>query len=72
MSVAAEGTAHFTVRPGALALRALQAALRRGSGLSVIAVVTFHATGSTGGITHSDALSVRLKKAGKASGKHKR
>jgi hypothetical protein len=60
------------VRPSAAALRALHAALAHAGGLSVSAVVTFHASGSADPVSHSDALTVRLKKAGKASGKHKR
>jgi hypothetical protein len=71
MSVASAGTAHFTVRPSAPALRALRAALRRGGGLSVTAVVTFDATAATDAVSHSRTLTVRLKKAGKPSSKHK-
>jgi hypothetical protein len=72
MSVAAAGTAHFTVTPSSAGLRTLQAALRHRGALSVSAVVTFDATGSTSAVSHSEALSVRLKKPAKTSGKRKR
>jgi hypothetical protein len=69
MTVVAAGTVSFTVMPSASAKRALRAALRKGQGLPVTAVVSFQASGGSP-VSHTYSLTDKLKATGR--GRHGR
>jgi Divergent InlB B-repeat domain len=66
MTLTTGGTATFTVPPSAAARRALQAALKKGQGLSVSALLTFRASGPATAVSHTYSLTVSLKASGKS------
>jgi hypothetical protein len=66
LTVAAAGTVSFTVTPSAAARRALQAAPRKGRGLTVSAVVSFQASGGRPA-SHTYSLTDRLRPTGRHS-----
>jgi chitodextrinase len=60
--VVAPGTVSFTVKPSASALKALKNALKQRKGLPVTATFTFHSSRGGIAVTHTQAMTVKLKK----------
>jgi PKD repeat protein len=58
----APGIVSFTVKPTAAALKALKNALRRRKGLPVTATLTFQSSAGGSPVSHTQSLSVKLKK----------
>jgi hypothetical protein len=60
--VAAPGAVRFTIKPSASGLKALRDALKRKKGLPVTATLTFQPSHGGSPISHTQSLSVKLKK----------
>jgi hypothetical protein len=61
-ALAAPGTVTFTVKPSASALRALKTALKQKKGLPVSVRLTFQSSRGGSAVTHTQAVTVKLKK----------
>jgi PKD repeat protein len=61
-SVASAGAVSFTIRPTAAGLRALRVALKRHTGLALLAALTFQSSVGGAPVTHTQSLTVRPKR----------
>ena len=61
-TVAAAGSATFTVKPSAAASKALKEALMRKKGLPVAVTITFQSAHGGAAVTHTQSLTVKLKR----------
>jgi hypothetical protein len=64
-TVASPGTVTFTVKPSASALKALRKALTKRKALTVTATLTFQSSNGGKPVSHTQSVTVRLRKKGK-------
>lgn len=60
-TVAAPGSVHFTVKPSASAMKALNNALKQKQGLSVTATLTFQSSRGGNPVSHTQTITAKLK-----------